>query len=88
MRPKAELAKIRRYSAGLTRTILLFYYSTDFAVRKTVVVQHFARFQANLGNLYVYHRIYLLCTYTEVLNNNDFLTIYGLHANLLNNNTQ
>ena len=41
-----------------------------FAVRKTLVVQHFARFHSNL-----------LCT-----DNNDFLTIYRHCASLLNNN--
>ena len=54
---------------------------TDFAARKTVVVQGFARFQSHLGNLCISQDIF----YVWMTDNNDFLTIYGHHANLLNN---
>ena len=54
---------------------------TDFAARKAVVVQWFARFQSNLGNLRISQDI----CYVRMTDNNDFLTVYGHRANLLNN---
>ena len=79
------MAKIRRYSTRLSR-IRLFNYSTNcqrnwFSARKTVVVQCFARFQTNLGNLRISQDI----CYVRMTDNNDFLTIHGHRANLLNN---
>ena len=55
-----------------------------FAVRKTVVVQCFARFQTNLGHLLISQDI----CYVQMTDNNNyyFLNIYGYRANLLNNN--
>ena len=53
---------------------------TDFAARKTVVVQCFARLSRILAT-YDYRRISVRMT-----DSNDFLTIYGHRANLLNNN--
>ena len=44
-----------------------------------MVVQRFARFRTNLGNL--------IC-YVRMMDNNGFLTIYGHRASLLNNNLQ
>ena len=57
---------------------------TLFVVRKTVVVRCFARFRTNLGNLCISQDI----CYVWMTDNNGFLTIYGHHANLLNNNKQ
>ena len=49
-------------------------------MRKTLVVQHFARFQSNLGNLHISQDIcYVRITMI-------FVTIYRHCANLLNNN--
>ena len=47
-----------------------------------MIVQRFARFQFDLGNLRILQDI----CYVRITDNNDFLTIYGLRANLLNNN--
>ena len=55
---------------------------TDFAVRKTVVVQHFARFNTNLGNLRISQDI----SYVGKTDSNDLMTIFGNRANLWNNN--
>ena len=49
-----------------------------------MIVQRFARFQSNLGNL----RISKDICYVRMTDNNDFLTIYEHRANLLNNNKQ
>ena len=46
-----------------------------------MVVQRFARFQSNLGNLRISQDI----CYVRMTGNNDFLTIYGHRVNLLNN---
>ena len=54
---------------------------TLFDGRKTVVVQHFARFCTNLGNLRISQDI----CYVRMTDINDFLTIYGHRASLLNN---
>ena len=51
-------------------------------MRKALVVQRFARFCTNLGNLRISQDI----CYVRMTDNNDFLTIYGHRANLLNNN--
>ena len=51
---------------------------TDFVARKTLVVQRFARFQSNLGNLATYIAGYPC--YVRMTDNNDFLTIYGHRA--------
>ena len=53
---------------------------TDFLARKIFVVRRFARFRTNLGNL----RISQDMCYVRMTNNDDFLTIYGHRANLLN----
>ena len=47
-----------------------------------MVVQRFARFQSNLGNLRISQDI----CHVRMTDNNDFLTIYGHRASLLNNN--
>ena len=47
-----------------------------------MVVQRFARFQLDLGNLRISHDI----CYVRMTDNNDFLTICGHRSNLLNNN--
>ena len=49
-----------------------------------MVVQHFARFRTNLGNLRISQDI----RYLRMTDNNDFLTIYGYRASLLNNNME
>ena len=53
---------------------------TDFVARKIFVVRRFARFRTNLGNLHISQD---MC-YVRMTNNDDFLTIYGHRANLLN----
>ena len=56
---------------------------TLFEARKTVFVQHFARFRMNLGNLHILQDI----CYVRMTDNNDFFTIiYGYRTSLLNNN--
>ena len=45
-----------------------------------MVVQHFARFRTNLGNLRISQDI----CYVRMTDNNDFLTKYGHRASLLN----
>ena len=45
-----------------------------------MVVQHYARFRTNLGNLRISQDI----CYVRITGNNDFLTIYGHRASLLN----
>ena len=47
-----------------------------------MVMQHFARFWTNLGNLRISQDI----CYVRMTDDNDFLTIYGHRTNLLNNN--
>ena len=47
-----------------------------------MVVQRFARFRTNLGNLRISRGI----CYVWMTDNNGFLTIYGHRASLLNNN--
>ena len=47
-----------------------------------MVVKRLARIRRNLGNLRVSQDI----CYVRMTDNNDFLTIYGHRANLLNNN--
>ena len=47
-----------------------------------MVVQGFARFQSNRGNLRISQDI----SYARMTDNNYFLTIYAHRANLLNNN--
>ena len=49
-----------------------------------MVVQRFARFQTNLGNLGISQDIF----YVGMMDNNDFLTIYGHRASLFNNKTR
>ena len=46
-----------------------------------MVVQRFARFRTNLGNLCISQDI----CYVRMMDNNGFLTIYGHRASLLNN---
>ena len=48
-----------------------------------MVVQRFTRFRTSLGNLRISQDI----CYGRVTDNNDFLTIYGHRASLLNNKT-
>ena len=57
---------------------------TLFVGRKTVVVQLFARFQTNLGNLRISQDI----CYVRMTDNNGFLTMYGHRTSLLNNNVK
>ena len=49
-----------------------------------MVVQHFARFWTNLGNLRISQDI----CYVRMTDINDFLTIYGHRASLMNNNKE
>ena len=51
---------------------------TFFAAIKTVVVQRFARFRRNLGNLRISQDI----CYVRMTDNNDLLTTYGHCANI------
>ena len=53
---------------------------TDFVARKALVVQRFVRFRTNFSNLRISQDI----CYVRMTDNNDFLTIYGHRANLLN----
>ena len=73
------MAKIEQDNRFIIQQIV---NETDFAARKAVVVQQFAIFQTNLGK----ERISQDICYVRVTDNNDFLTIYGHCANLLNNN--
>ena len=54
---------------------------TLFTARKTVVAQRFTRFLTNVVHLRISQDICYVC----MTDNNDFLTIYGHRANLLNN---
>ena len=47
-----------------------------------MVVQRFARFRTNLGNLRISQDI----CYVRMTDNNDFVTIHGNRPSLLNNN--
>ena len=46
-----------------------------------MVMQRFERFPTNLGNLHICQDV----CYVQMTDNNEFLTIYRHHANLLNN---
>ena len=48
-----------------------------------MVVQCFARFRVNVGNLHMSQDV----CYTQMTDNNDLMTIYGHRANLLNNSS-
>ena len=88
MKPLAELAKIRQYSARLSKIIVLLFnklstkHILQLEIQCNVDSKCFANFQTNLGNLCISQDI----CYVRMTDNAHFLIIYGHHANLLNNN--